>query len=1102
MSSYGCILAELIVVALASNTVYATPYVTIQHGRLFGETVDFQEDGIDAQVDVFKGIPFAEIPVRFHPPEPKKAWTGDWNATYYRYACMQPFTDPWRPWYTPTISEDCLYLNVYAPHPKLSNVPVMVYIHGGSYNTGTAMVDDHSGIPLAGFEQVIVVVINYRLNVFGFLSTAFGGNNESVTIFGESAGAGSVDFHRFSKYSRDLFDRAILQSGAAMAPWSFRNDPELEREQSLSLGMALGCETENTTRLVECLRNVSADKLHEAHLESGHIWTPSLDGVFLDESPDVLLHGGDFKESPILIGFNKDEGTLTVPIYYPDYINSEDPPFIDRDNFDFMTSDVLRSTLDFTNELTENAVKQEYIDWSQANNSSADFFLTFLPIYGDSAFSCPAVDIIRAHSRSTQPVFQYFFTHVPHTSYFERGDMGTGWFLSGHCEDLPFVFGWGFIPDLKDHHFMSADEKKLSRKMMRFWANFARTGDPSKMLSSDPLGTGEMEWPRYSAPDLLYKELSLNMTMGRGIKADECSLWNGFLKELEMYLVQQGRLFGETIDFNEDGKSTLLDVFKGIPYAEPPKRFSVPEPKGAWAGDWNATYYRPSCMQSQKDPWRIWYRPTISEDCLFLNIFAPNPKPANASVMVYIHGGSYVAGSGNVEDYSGISLAAFEDVIVVVINYRLNVFGFLSTGDDSSRGNYGFFDQAEALKWIRANIEAFGGNKTSVTIFGESAGAGSVDFLRLSRYSWNLFDRAILQSGTAMAAWSYRSNPPLEMEDAFALGKSLNCVTSDTVELVECLKDITAENLLSAYLKGNSTMAPNLDGVFLHDHPHKLIARGDFKQCPIIVGFNKDEGTLIMPFFFPDYVNRKHPPYVSRENSEFMRERIFRFPGEFTERLIEDTVDQKCLDLSANGNSSTDHFSTFLPIYGDFSFTCPAMDIIRAHFRTSEPVFQYYMTHVPKTSYYEYDDEGTGWFLCGHIEDIPFVFGWAFNSELKDHHYMSAEEKKLSRKIMRFWANFAKTGDPSKTSPKDSPGTGEMEWPVFSETGKLYKELSIDLPVKKGHSFEDCAPWTEYISGVGRSSDSTEVVNLGKFEDNAISFNWSNWFLQYSMISP
>nr|XP_002730994.1 PREDICTED: carboxylesterase 3B-like [Saccoglossus kowalevskii] len=189
-----------------------------------------------------------------------------------------------------------------------------------------------------------------------------------------------------------------------------------------------------------------------------------------------------------------------------------------------------------------------------------------------------------------------------------------------------------------------------------------------------------------------------------------------------------------------------VHVFKGIPYAEPPVgdlRFAPPKPKTPWQGEYDAADYGASCPQITMEivpPEKL-----QDEDCLFLNVFVPQPRTVKAAVMIWIHGGGFMIGSGS-HMYDATALVALNDVIVVTLNYRVGAFGFLSTGDDVLPGNNGLLDQIEALRWVQNNIAAFGGDPDCVTIFGESAGAMSAHLLVLSPLANGLFHRAIMQA--------------------------------------------------------------------------------------------------------------------------------------------------------------------------------------------------------------------------------------------------------------------------------------------------------------------------------------------------------------------
>ncbi|KAJ8036382.1 Acetylcholinesterase [Holothuria leucospilota] len=529
---------------------------------LRGETIDFVEDefiNIDTQVNVFKGIPYAETPVRFRPPEPKGKWNGTLDALSYTYSCSQYETIDLGD--TFEYGEDCLFLNVYAPNNMTEYLPVMVFIHGGGYTTGSSMAHNYDGIPLAAVGHVVMVTINYRLGALGFLDTgddaspgnfglldqvealrwirrnirAFGGDNSSITIFGESAGAGSVDFHVTSKLSRDLFDQAILESGTAVTPWSYQDYYEQNKvNEAFRLGGLLNCTTTDTQQLVECLRQVD-DMLIEKTVSLNTIrMGPTIDGVFLDESPITMTERGDFKHCPMIVGFNRDEGTLLMPYIFPDLVLSKEAPFIDKATFNQLVIEGLKLYNPFVPKILEDAVKQEYVDWSQWDNDTYDFFDTINYMFGDEPFSCPSLKTARAHATMTsEPVFLYFMTQVPTWSVFEMNGTGPGWLGAGHGEELQFVFGYPFIPQMRFAHGpMTNEEKELCVTFMKFWTNFAKSGNPSREDSSSSPGVGDWAWPEFTVPGLQYKELAVEMSVGQGIRADECAFWNDFKVQL------------------------------------------------------------------------------------------------------------------------------------------------------------------------------------------------------------------------------------------------------------------------------------------------------------------------------------------------------------------------------------------------------------------------------------------------------------------------------------------------------------------------------------------------------------------------------------------
>ncbi|OWF39888.1 carboxylesterase 1F-like [Mizuhopecten yessoensis] len=237
--------------------------------------------------------------------------------------------------------------------------------------------------------------------------------------------------------------------------------------------------------------------------------------------------------------------------------------------------------------------------------------------------------------------------------------------------------------------------------------------------------------------------------------------------------------------------------YRNIPYAEPPLgnlRLRKPVPHRTWTEVLDATMFGPSCSQDiariksilQKLPNR-----NFSEDCLQLNVYTPNIASSQnrKSVMIWVHGGAYMLGQASL--YDATLLVTEGDVIVVTVNYRLGALGFLSTGDDAARGNYGLWDQRLAFEWVKNNIASFGGDPDTMTIFGQSAGAFSVGLHAMMPMNRGLFTRIISESGGQSSNIAVRSDPkPV----TFRYGRAINCIKNadnqiDTAALLQCLRE-------------------------------------------------------------------------------------------------------------------------------------------------------------------------------------------------------------------------------------------------------------------------------------------------------------------------
>ncbi|XP_022098355.1 cholinesterase 1-like [Acanthaster planci] len=578
--------------------------------------------------------------------------------------------------------------------------------------------------------------------------------------------------------------------------------------------------------------------------------------------------------------------------------------------------------------------------------------------------------------------------------------------------------------------------------------------------------------------------------------------------------VTQGTLVGTTETFLDGGFSGAgnkkVNVFKGIPFAEPPLgslRLKPPVEKASWEDEvYNATYFRPGCLQ---DPF---YAQTldfdIDEDCLHLNVFAPNATLSEpVPVMVWIHGGGFTFGSAIERVYNGVPLAAVGDVIVVTVNYRLGVMGFLSTADEASPGNLASLDNVLALKWIQENIEAFGGDKERVTIFGESAGGVMVAFLVLSEMTEGLFTQAIVQSGSA---FSVEVGPLTEKGDmvlrqkAFQLGEVVGCSPSDSSALISCLQAVNADDLINAQAMVYGRMYPVVDGTFLKMTPAEAYASGNYNRVKMLLGSNTDEGTLNFLFTpgFEDYRNSKTPPPVNRTVFELLLATQF-YTFDVYDETVLDAVRMKYIDWSQAEYVDADYFRTMVNLVGDWLFSCTVDKLAHEHAKENE-VFLYQLAHRPTVSYYSFQGVNPGWLGAAHAEDLPFVFGAAFVPESPSSN-LTDEEKTFTVKVMKLWTNFAKSGNPGLESPGSQPISDEYAWPLYSSPDLKYKVLDLNLTTSRALKSDECYFWNTYVvqlrSALGELDDVErqwrQAFKTWKYTDMA---DWRDEFNKYKAV--
>ncbi|XP_069953421.1 juvenile hormone esterase [Cherax quadricarinatus] len=294
-------------------------------------------------------------------------------------------------------------------------------------------------------------------------------------------------------------------------------------------------------------------------------------------------------------------------------------------------------------------------------------------------------------------------------------------------------------------------------------------------------------------------------------------------------------------------------AYRSIPFAQPPVgdlRFKAPVASSRWDGVRDGSSEPPLCLQPTFMTMLTKTKEVHgSEDCLYLSVFTPSEPGSgrrDLPVMVFIHGGAFFCGSAS---GSGPNALLNHDMILVVMQYRLGVLGFLSTEDDTIPGNFGLLDQVLALQWVQRNIHHFGGDPQKVTIFGESAGAASVSYHLLSSKSRGLYSRAIMQSGSALNPWAHSKS---RRDLALHAGRTVGCgELEDSHGLLGCLQRADADKLASVVLDflvfhrfPLVNLGPRVDGDFLVEEPAKTLKEGRQNNVPIISGVTTDEAAM------------------------------------------------------------------------------------------------------------------------------------------------------------------------------------------------------------------------------------------------------------------
>ncbi|RVE46858.1 hypothetical protein evm_008503 [Chilo suppressalis] len=487
-----------------------------------------------------------------------------------------------------------------------------------------------------------------------------------------------------------------------------------------------------------------------------------------------------------------------------------------------------------------------------------------------------------------------------------------------------------------------------------------------------------------------------------------------------------------------------ISAFTSIPFALPPLgnlRFKAPVPIEPWSKELDATKAIPLCIQ--RNPYIRQKEIVGQEDCLYLNVYTPftsndlleisKPLP----VMLFLHGGGWMCGDSSTTMY-GPELLLDHDVILVTTNYRLGPLGFLSTRDEHCPGNNGLKDQQEALRFIQKTIESFGGNKSSVTIFGESAGGASAHYHMLSKTSAGLYHRAISESGTAMVPWAEQA--PGEAErNAYLLGEFVGCQSDDSNSLIECLRIKDSYDLINTEYRFyewdyepmtpfKAVVEPDLPGAFLTKQVRDI--KDEIYPVPWLTGLTDSEGCLKSVWItsnetrFQEFMNKFSTiaPVTFYYNSVSKKERIT--------KMIRDTY-LNDPDVAAIKQG-------ILDIYTDSYFAYPMVEAVEDVLKHGKsPVYLYELTYRAVNSFSQIFGDPEGNYGVCHADELMHLFPIHFLSKP-----FSEKDNEVGRVIRTMWTNFAKSGNPNK------PVAVSAKWNTASKDFD-YMDIGRELTMKK-----------------------------------------------------
>lgn len=512
-------------------------------------------------------------------------------------------------------------------------------------------------------------------------------------------------------------------------------------------------------------------------------------------------------------------------------------------------------------------------------------------------------------------------------------------------------------------------------------------------------------------------------------------------------LTEGGSIEGITVS-SRHGKK--VDAFLGIPYATPPVgnlRFKPPVKYPNFAGVFKALSKSKACIQFTNLVDDVWIprNEDCSEDCLYLNVWVPNPAPKGAAVIFFLHGGAFESGTANSNPFDGTFLPSEENVILVTANYRLSVLGFLMLDDTEAPGNVALMDQAMALQWIREHISKFGGDPEKVTIIGHSAGGRSAGYHLLIPSSDGLFRRVVLLSGT-----STTTLPESGRIQATARGLKLagivGCDMDTTSEIVKCLRDVDIESLVNAVLQSNQMnflpYGPVADGEYIPHSAKKAMKEELNSSIDILLGTLSEDSSFWLEYFLKNAWDSG--VYTDEDISSLLKASIG------ADKVLEAKIAKYVYTDWDDLKDEKKRRRQVADCATDYFYVCPLSYTANVAVENGNTVYHYQLRYRSKKS------SLPKWMKMAHGDELNYLFGWPLNNSKG----FSEEDKEYSKTLMRYVSNFAKTGNPNS-----SPAEG-INWPKYSKESQEYLYISSERKVLRGLRNRYCEFWNNLLPAI------------------------------------